>query len=93
MNGNARTHSRQRGVLCLRNIWEYREIGYLSLHCLLFKYYYSGIFLEELEKELRKEITVKARYRIYVIYANEKGCKDKFLIGERKDPAWENYFG
>lgn len=50
-------------------------------------------FLNNLTKELKKAVKIKATDRIYVVYSdnNSSKIKGKFLFGSRKRAPWEGY--
>lgn len=59
----------------------------------LFYYEYKKDIIAELLKDLKKNIKLRKRDRIYIIYKKEDKYIGKFLIGNRKGSPWEGYSG
>ena len=55
-------------------------------------YEFSGKdLLASLQKDLKKNLKIRASDRIYVIYLKEGRMKGTFIFGKRKIPPWEGY--
>lgn len=60
-----------------------------------FKYDVSRDIVESLKKEIKDNVEVNKKTRIYVIFrdANTKRMKGKFIFGSRKAAPWTGYSG
>ncbi|QCQ22145.1 hypothetical protein [Desulfoglaeba alkanexedens] len=60
-----------------------------------FKYDVSEDIVESLEKEIKENVEINKKTRIYVIFrdAKTKKMKGKFILGSRKTAPWAGYSG
>lgn len=60
-----------------------------------FKYDVSEDIVKNLEKEIKENVEINKKTRIYVIFrdAKTKKIKGKFILGSRKAAPWAGYSG
>ena len=56
-----------------------------------FKYKYKSDILIELAKDIKNQVKLRKKDRIYVIYLDGKSHKGRFIFGNRKRAPWEGY--
>ena len=58
-----------------------------------FNYPYKTDLIRELTKDLKEDVRLNGRARLYLIYKDEKTrlARGRFLVGRRRRPAWAEY--
>jgi hypothetical protein len=46
---------------------------------------------QELKRDLKKNVTLEKRDRIYIMWSDGRKAKGRFLFGSRKGPRWTGY--
>ena len=60
-----------------------------NVACIMFTY--DGTLLETLKDELRNNISLDKKSRIYVAYKDGQKRKGRFIFGRRKRAPWEGF--
>lgn len=56
-----------------------------------FQYTYETNLVKELSSDLKSQVKLRAKDRIYIIYQDGKSFRGKFLFGKRKRAPWEGF--